>query len=74
MTSHSKIDATRREQYLTALQREQFDVLVIGAGITGCGVARDAAMERRNWLEADKNAGNRSRLINRFSPELLYQV
>jgi glycerol-3-phosphate dehydrogenase len=44
MTSHSKIDATRREQYLTALQREQFDVLVIGAGITGCGVARDAAM------------------------------
>ena len=44
MTSHSKIDATRREQYLTTLQREQFDVLVIGAGITGCGVARDAAM------------------------------
>ncbi|MDO9516316.1 MAG: glycerol-3-phosphate dehydrogenase/oxidase [Syntrophales bacterium] len=44
MTSNSAIDATRREQSLATLQREQFDVLVIGAGITGCGVARDAAM------------------------------
>ena len=30
MSSYSEIDATRREQTLTALQREQFDVLVIG--------------------------------------------
>jgi len=44
MSNSSEIDATRREQYLAALQRELFDVLVIGAGITGCGVARDAAM------------------------------
>ena len=44
MTNSSEIDATRREQYLSTLQREQFDVLVIGAGITGCGVARDVAM------------------------------
>lgn len=44
MTNKSEIDATRREQSLATLQREQFDVLVIGAGITGCGVARDVAM------------------------------
>ncbi len=29
---------------LTALHGEQFDVAVIGGGIIGCGVARDAAM------------------------------
>lgn len=44
MANKSEIDATRREQYLLTLQREQFDVLVIGAGITGCGIARDIAM------------------------------
>ncbi len=44
MTKNSKIDATQRDHYLSTLQREQFDVLVIGAGITGCGVARDVAM------------------------------
>jgi hypothetical protein len=37
-------------------------------------MARDATIERRNWLEADKNAGNRRRLINRFSPLLLTHV
>jgi len=44
MRNSSGIDATRRDQALLTLQREQFDVLVIGAGITGCGVARDVAM------------------------------
>ena len=44
MTNKPEIDATGREGHLNSLQREQFDVLVIGAGITGCGVARDAAM------------------------------
>jgi len=44
LPNKSEIDATRREQTLATLQRERFDVLVIGAGITGCGVARDAAM------------------------------
>jgi glycerol-3-phosphate dehydrogenase len=44
MSERSAIDSTRRKQHLTTLQREQFDVLVIGAGITGCGVARDLAM------------------------------
>jgi len=44
MPDKSAIDATKRDQHLTTLQRDQFDVLVIGAGITGCGVARDLAM------------------------------
>ena len=33
-----------REARLAALAREEFDILVIGGGITGCGIARDAAL------------------------------
>lgn len=33
-----------RESNLSALGEEQFDLLVVGAGITGAGVAREAAM------------------------------
>lgn len=44
MSGKPEIDATQREQSLIALRSEEFDVLVIGAGITGCGIARDAAM------------------------------
>src|SRR6187551_3711540 len=33
-----------RESNLDALGEETFDLLVVGAGITGAGVARDAAM------------------------------
>ena len=33
-----------REVAAQRLQRESFDLLVIGGGITGAGVARDAAM------------------------------
>jgi glycerol-3-phosphate dehydrogenase len=46
-----------RNDALTALQRERFDVVVIGGGITGAGVALDAAtrgysvalVERDDW-------------------------
>ncbi|MHB8872597.1 MAG: glycerol-3-phosphate dehydrogenase/oxidase [Myxococcaceae bacterium] len=34
----------RREKDLSALRERPFDLLVIGGGITGCGVARDAAL------------------------------
>lgn len=44
MIPNSAIDARKRKQYLSILEREQFDVLVIGAGITGCGAARDLSM------------------------------
>src|SRR5512133_2447933 len=33
-----------RPAALARLERETFDVLVIGGGVTGAGVARDAAM------------------------------
>ncbi|HEV2017680.1 MAG TPA: glycerol-3-phosphate dehydrogenase/oxidase [Gemmatimonadaceae bacterium] len=55
---------------MTALSGEQFDLLVIGGGITGCGVARDAAMRglRVALFEGDDFAsgtsGRSSRLIH----------
>jgi glycerol-3-phosphate dehydrogenase len=55
---------------MTALSGEQFDLLVIGGGITGCGVARDAAMRglRVVLFEGDDFAsgtsGRSSRLIH----------
>ncbi|WNG53060.1 glycerol-3-phosphate dehydrogenase [Archangium minus] len=33
-----------RSERLLALSSQQFDVLVIGGGVTGCGIARDAAL------------------------------
>lgn len=55
---------------MTSLSGEVFDVLVIGGGITGCGVARDAAMRglRVALVERDDFAsgtsGRSSRLVH----------
>nr|BBH93553.1 glycerol-3-phosphate dehydrogenase [Thermogemmatispora argillosa] len=38
------LSATTRRQNLNALQQERFDVLVIGGGVTGAGVALEAAV------------------------------
>lgn len=38
------LDFRNRAAAFSALERERFDVLVIGGGVTGAGVARDAAM------------------------------
>jgi glycerol-3-phosphate dehydrogenase len=40
----SGFDPTRRSRNLERLADETFDVLVVGGGITGAGVARDAAL------------------------------
>src|ERR1043165_3945465 len=40
----SGFDPTRRARNLERLADETFDVLVVGGGITGAGVARDAAL------------------------------
>ncbi len=40
---HAALDATTREQVLDRLEREHFDVVVIGGGISGAGVAREAS-------------------------------
>ena len=55
---------------MTELSGQQFDLLVIGGGITGCGVARDAAMrglkvalvERDDF--ASGTSGRSSRLVH----------
>ncbi len=44
MARPAKFSATTRAQNLRTLAAESFDVLVIGGGITGAGVARDAAL------------------------------
>ena len=36
------IDFRRRPQHLRAMAQAQFDLLVIGGGITGAGIARGA--------------------------------
>jgi glycerol-3-phosphate dehydrogenase len=41
--SDTRLTAERRQRDLEALQREAVDVLVIGGGVTGAGVALDAA-------------------------------
>ncbi len=58
------LDLRDRRASFAALRDETFDVLVIGAGITGCGVARDAAMRglRVALVDArDIGAGTSSR-------------
>ncbi len=61
---------SQHQKRMTALSGEDFDLLVIGGGITGCGVARDAAMrglkvalvERDDF--ASGTSGRSSRLIH----------
>jgi glycerol-3-phosphate dehydrogenase len=38
------LDARDRASHLRALEQEKFDLIVIGGGITGAGIARDAAL------------------------------
>lgn len=42
--SDTALDARRRAQVFTELETRTFDLAVIGGGITGAGIARDAAM------------------------------
>jgi glycerol-3-phosphate dehydrogenase len=55
---------------MTGSSGEQFDLLVIGGGITGCGVARDAAMRGLNVALVERDdfgsgtSGRSSRLIH----------
>ena len=44
----------QRSRLLGNLEQAQFDVIVIGAGINGAGIARDAAMRGLNVLLVDK--------------------
>ena len=44
-----------RAESLAALRNRTFDVLVIGGGITGCGVARAAALRGLSVALVEKN-------------------
>ena len=59
---------TLRQRQLHALRTEQFDVLVIGGGITGCGIARDAALRglRVALVEKDDFASGTSSRSSRL--------
>jgi len=57
-----------RAERLTRLREERFDVLIIGGGITGAGVARDAAMRglRTALIERDDFASGTSSRSSRL--------
>lgn len=44
MADKNALDLRDRRGAFAELEAQTFDILIIGAGITGCGVARDAAM------------------------------
>src|SRR2546423_10902952 len=43
-----------RRELLTNIERETFDAIIIGAGINGAGIARDAALRGLRVLLLDK--------------------
>src|SRR3954466_7959081 len=48
-------DIADRTVRLAALTGREFDLLVIGGGITGCGIARDAALRGLSVALVEKN-------------------
>lgn len=63
MSAYS-LDLRNRSKTFAAMEEQIFDLLVIGAGITGAGVARDAAMRGLSVALVDANdigAGTSSR-------------
>ena len=62
--STSYLDLRDRSAVFASLEETEFDLLVIGAGITGAGIARDAAMRGLSVALVDANdfgAGTSSR-------------
>jgi len=56
------LDTTRRDAVLDRLEREAFDVAIVGGGISGAGLAREATLRglRVALLEADDYAAGTS--------------
>jgi glycerol-3-phosphate dehydrogenase len=44
VTNGNRIDARQRATTCASLERQRFDLIVIGGGVTGAGIARDAAL------------------------------
>ncbi len=59
---HPSLTPSSREERLDELEAERFDVVIVGGGITGAGVARDAAARglRVALVEADDFAAGTS--------------
>jgi len=66
----TSLDFRNREAGFKALEAGTFDLLVIGAGITGCGVARDAAL--RGLTVALVDAGDVSSGTSSRSSKLIH--
>ncbi len=66
----SRLDAARRNVDLEAMSREPLDILVVGGGVTGAGIALDAAtrglrvgiIEAQDW--ASGTSSRSSRLVH----------
>lgn len=54
MSTPSSFSARIRQANLQRLGRESFDILIVGGGITGAGIARDAAMRGYKVALIDK--------------------
>lgn len=75
----NRLNPEQRQQDLTALQNEDFDVVVIGGGVTGAGVALDAAsrglktaiVEAQDWASG---ASSRSTRLVRGGLRYLYNM
>ncbi len=67
MLARDSISDTRAAR-ITALERDEFDLLVIGGGVTGCGIARDAALRalRVALVEKDDFASGTSSRSSRL--------
>lgn len=71
LTTDARTDASPlalRSRQLEALRNREFDLLVIGGGITGCGIARDAALRglRVALVEKDDFASGTSSRSSRL--------
>jgi len=51
----SALNFTNRKSIFQTLDSTSFDIVIIGAGITGCGIARDAAMRGLSVAIVDAN-------------------
>ncbi|MFB9618490.1 glycerol-3-phosphate dehydrogenase/oxidase [Brooklawnia cerclae] len=66
----NRLNPEQRQQHLAALAEEEFDVVVIGGGVTGAGIALDAAsrglrtaiVEAQDW--ASGTSSRSSRLVH----------
>jgi len=64
LNKNNALDLRDRHNTFAELEAQVFDILIIGAGITGCGVARDAAMRGLSVAmidSGDVGAGTSSR-------------